>query len=67
MEMKIIVTVSEMIEKGTWQNYCFDHKIEADYVSKYTGKDTDISLTEDEARKYGILESFVYKNVTQEW
>ena len=53
--MRIIITADEAIDKGIWEDLC--DMIGYNYYAVNEGMDTDteISLTEDQARQLGLL------------
>ena len=54
--MKIVVTASEMINEGNWDSYCEDKGINPWAVNEgLMDSDEEITLTVDEAEKYGLL------------
>jgi len=54
--MKIKITVRDLIVKDSWDNYSDEHGIHPSALSEgLVNYDDEIMLTEDEAKKYGIL------------
>lgn len=53
MDIKMTVTVDEMKQNKTWDQYCKDHGIDG-YSPTVLDSD-EITLSDEEAKKYGFL------------
>lgn len=54
--MKVIVTASELIDRGVWDDYCEKHGINVWAVNEgLMDSDHEIELSQKEARQYGFL------------
>lgn len=56
--MRIILTASEILDRGAWDTFCEDRGISVWAMNEgQMDSDEEFSFTEAEARKYGFLPS----------
>jgi hypothetical protein len=53
--MRILITAEEAIDKGIWENVCDIVGYNYYAVNEGMDPDTEISLTEDQARQLGLI------------
>lgn len=56
--MQVVVTAEEIIDRGLWDQFCEDHGINVWAVNEgLMDSDEKFTLSESDARKYGLLGS----------
>ena len=54
--MKVIITVKELMDKDIWHDFCEDNGLNPWGVNEGTiNSDDEFTLTEEQAKKYGLL------------